>query len=214
MVFVFPDIADDSRPDTGYPLLSELQRRAAGRKLVLLVGSLQKRKGVLTLLDTAEKNPKEEWFFVFAGPLARSTYAVGELARIERAANESTNCFFHLDEIPGEPQFNALISACDILYAAYHDFCHSSNMLTKAALFQKPIIVSDGYYMAELVREYGLGRVIRQGDSAQCAGAIRDLLLLPSRPFDTLNGGFARFRDVHSLENLTSSFRELLTAPY
>ena len=66
--------------------------------------------------------------------------------------------------------------ASEVLFAAYHDFPHSSNILTKAAIFQKPVIVSDGYLMAERVRRYRLGEVIQQKNPELCAAALRRIL--------------------------------------
>ena len=61
-------------------------------------------------------------------------------------------------------QFYALHSVCDILFGVYHQFAHSSGLLTKAAFFQKPVIVSKGYCMEERVRKYHLGLVVDEGD--------------------------------------------------
>jgi hypothetical protein len=44
-----------------------------------------------------------------------------------------------------------------MIFAVYKDFPHSSNLLSKAAFFKKPIMVSSKYYMGSEVDEYQLG---------------------------------------------------------
>ena len=66
-----------------------------------------------------------------------------------------------------ECELNDVISQCDLLFAAYEDFPNSSNILSKAARFRKPVIVRDGYLMAERVREFRMGEVIEAvGDNS------------------------------------------------
>ena len=58
------------------------------------------------------------------------------------------NFFSHTEYLPDETQFNAIINASDIIFAAYKDFTISSNMPGKAAAFDKPILVSTGYLLS------------------------------------------------------------------
>jgi len=47
-VIVFPDFTDESLPDFSFPIIKQIQDKAAGRKIRWLLGSLDKRKGFLT----------------------------------------------------------------------------------------------------------------------------------------------------------------------
>jgi len=205
-VVPFPDVADLSPPDRSYPLRQEMTSRAAGRRIVGLFGCIDKRKGTLTLLETAEQLANEPFFFVLAGVFYRQTFSSEELARLDRfVASRPENCLLHFGFIPDEAAFNALVEGCDIIYAAYHDFRHSSNLLTKAAFFRKPVIVSDGYCMAERVRRHNLGEVVADEGVSACIDAIR--AAAGGRHWEPDADGYLQ---QHSLEALKQAAAELL----
>ena len=124
-----------------------------------LFGVLQKRKSVLPLLKVAERQP-HDWFFVFAGQMPRNDYSESEWNYIHQfIETKPGNCYFWAKSIP-EIGFNSAVAASDMIFAAYEFFPHSSNVMTKAALFQKPIMVSPGFLMAERVKAFRLGWVL------------------------------------------------------
>lgn len=206
-VVVLPDIADDSPPDPDFPLYREIVARAKGRKIVSLLGGIAKRKGVLTLLEAAEQLRSDDCFFVFAGPLIEQAFDSGEVPYIRRiAADPPENCLFHFGFIPGEARFNALVTLSDILFAGYVNFPHSSNLLTKAALFEKPVIASREYCMGERVEAFRLGECIGEGNVSECVAALRRLL-----NGDDTNRNFAGYRLLHSEERFRSALQTLLS---
>ena len=157
-VVIFPDFADDSPPEPNYLMAKEIQEKAKNRKIIGLLGSLSKRKGILTLIDIAQQQINQNFFFVFAGQLSNYDLTKQELSKIYKTINLNlSNCFFYVERIPDEFHFNALVNICDVLFAAYHKFPCSSNILTKAAIFHKPVIVSKGYCLEERVKKYSLG---------------------------------------------------------
>jgi glycosyltransferase involved in cell wall biosynthesis len=205
-VIHFPDVADDSKPDPAYLPLREIARRSQGRPIIGLIGSLEQRKGLLTLLEVAQQSAHNDWFFLFAGELVGSSFAAPELERIRAAQEQMPNCYFLLERAPSEAGFNALIDVCRVLYAAYWGFPHSSNLLTKAAIFRKPVIVSEGFCMAERVRRYRLGRCIEAGHVAQCVEAIQGLLSGPTP------AKYEPYLRDHSPEKLHQAFERVLAA--
>ncbi len=206
-----PDFTDESPPTDDYPLLDELRERARGRAVVSVLGGLTRRKGVLTLLEVALTHREAPWFFLFAGELMEQHFSVDELERIRRlAVDPPENCHFACEYIPDEPSFNALVEASSVVYAAYQGFQNSSNILTKAALFEKPVIVSDGYLMADRVRRFKLGACIAQDSAAEC-GAALEVVSDPERFRREV--GEARFGDYlrsNSSDILRAEFSELL----
>ncbi|MFH0909890.1 MAG: glycosyltransferase [Planctomycetota bacterium] len=210
-VVVFPDFADDSPPDRAYAPARAVLERARGRKVIGLVGSLARRKGVFTLLEAARRAEGEDRFFVIAGEPAATGFRPEELSRLAAlAAAPPSNALLLLGRIPGEAQFNALIEACDLVFAAYEDFPHSSNILAKAALFEKPVIVSRGYCMEERLRRFGLGLSIPEGDVEACKNAIRKLLPPGGGRADGLAPDYAGYLNEHSLPALREAFHRLL----
>jgi glycosyltransferase involved in cell wall biosynthesis len=205
-VTLFPDFTDESPPDLNFPWAEQLKQLAQGRKIIALVGSLNRRKGLLTLVDAALQLHSEPYFFAFIGELSIYTLSLEDQARIKAIASAPpSNCFFRLERIPEEPQFNALVSASDVLFAAYENFPYSSNILTKAAVFQKPVIVSDRFCMGKRVQQYQMGRAIDEGSIEHCITAIREICQIPLSP------NFAGYHQCHSIAQLQSALQEMLS---
>jgi glycosyltransferase involved in cell wall biosynthesis len=206
-IIPFPDFADRVEPDLNYSLIQTIKTKAKNRKIIGLLGSLEKRKGFLSAIATAKQAREENFFFLFAGALAEETFSQSELATIEETiALNLDNCFFYGDRIPDESKFNALVASCDILFAAYENFPYSSNILTKAALFHKPVIVSRGYCMGERVEKFNLGSCVMENNVEEILSAIKTLT------FSELNEyfGIKNYQNVHSLDTLKKSFENII----
>lgn len=215
-VIPFPDLTDEAPPDLNLEIIHMIREKAGKRKIVGLLGSLSKRKGLLTLLKVAQKLEDEDWFFLFAGPLDPATFHHEYNQRLQEDYQQvqaiirsaPSNCFFHLQSIPDGSQFNAFVNTCDVLFAAYENFPYSSNILTKAGVFKKPIIVSRGFCMDQRVQQFGLGLSIIEGDVEQCIEALQSLRQDAS--FLPLKFDFAGYHQLHSREKLCQVFQELL----
>jgi glycosyltransferase involved in cell wall biosynthesis len=205
-VILFPDITDEAPPNQNYEISRKIQAKANRRKIVGLVGSLSKRKGLLTLLEVAEKSIRDDWFFVFAGKLETSSLSSKEMSIfLEVVESQPHNCFFHLERIPHESQFNSIINICNVLFAAYENFKSSSNILTKAAVFKKPVIVSEGFCMDERVKKYNLGVSIAEGDVNRCIEALAYLRSELDANFSHLKPDFEEYASIQSVEKLRTS---------
>lgn len=199
-----PDFADLTKPDDTYSLLHTLQQKANGRKIVSLLGSIGTRKGISLLLGTIPFLPEEEYFFLIAGKSWLTDTQVRELKAFE---STRTNCLFSLEHIPDEACFNALVTASDVLFAAYRNFTGSSNLLTKAAAYSKPVIVSRGACMGKRVSDYGTGIAISENDAEACRTAIIRLC----REGAPKPENFASYAAGHSHRKLADALRELIT---
>jgi glycosyltransferase involved in cell wall biosynthesis len=213
-VVLFPDFTDESAPNPDCELVRHIRDKAGDRKIVGLLGSLSKRKGIMTLLEVAQRSQAENYFFIFVGTLQSHTFAQDynqtfpeEFQTVQDwAAAPPENCFFYTDFIATEADFNAVVKTCDVLFAAYENFKYSSNILTKAAVFEKPVIVSDGYCMAERVRSHRLGVVIPEGNAQACQDALKSVFgAEPKAFFD-----FTDYRHLHSVNRLGEIFQDLL----
>ncbi len=209
-VILFPDFTDESPPDHDSPLIQEISTKAAGRKIVGLLGSLDKRKGILTLLRLSQQI-STPWFFVFAGNFAEASFTVEERKWIHAVIGSNPkNCFFHLARIPSEAAFNAVVQTCDCLYAAYENFPLSSNLLIKAAIFEKPIIVSENYCMGERVKRFRLGFTVKEKDIPQTMRTLEDVHQQILMGKSSFQGDFQGYRLRHSHEQLKASLCDLL----
>lgn len=202
-ILLFPDFADLSLPNTDYLLWQKLREKAKGRKVVSLLGSINYRKGIELLLATIPLLPENEYFFLIAG---KSSLTAQQEKGLQEFAQSRNNCLFSLDKIPDESCFNALISASNLIFAAYRQFTGSSNLLTKAAAFSKPVIVSRGACMGWRVETYQTGRVVGEDNIEECRTAIQALCSTMNKTDEQV---FARYLAKHQTENLITCFNQI-----
>ncbi len=209
-IITFPDFTDNSSPEMDCSLVKQILIKADGRKIIGLVGGQDKRKGFLTLLRISQK-ANSSWFFIFIGEFIESTFDKKELLEIKSIIQKNPeNCLFNLTRIPTESQYNAIIKSCDILYCVQENFLHSSNTLTKAAIFKKPVISGNDHCIGERVKDFNLGYRIETGNINQCV----DLLESVNKEFLigelSIKPNFESYQKLHSIEQLKSRFQELL----
>lgn len=210
-VIVFPDFTDESPPDLNFLPMKLIQEKASGRKIIGLLGSLDKRKGFLTLLEVSQKIAEEKCFFVFAGKLGKSSFLPEELTKIQDIVKLAPhNCFFYFERIPNEAQFNSLIYVCDILFAVYNNFSSSSNILTKAAFLKKPVIVSNKFCMGKRVDKFNLGLTIDEDDTLQCIEALHKLDCQHEVNIKQTKRDFEGYKHLHSIDRLYAAFSIIL----
>jgi glycosyltransferase involved in cell wall biosynthesis len=206
-VTAFPDVTDTSLSSKDAKLLAQIRKKVNGRKIVGVLGSMDRRKGVMAMLRLAKIQKGKNLFYIFAGELNKDKFTKNELAFFQATINTNPdNCFFYLKRIPSEGQFNSFLSICDVIYLSYLDFPHSSNLLTKASFFRKSVVVSRGYYMEEVVKKYKLGISIKQNDENEAYEAVRTLL--EGRGFEQT--GFKKFYDKNSVANLEKVLRKMI----
>ncbi len=211
---ILPDFADDSPPDLTYAIAQRVREKANGRKVVGLLGYLEKRKGILSLLEIAKQSTEQPWFFLFAGNLSQDFSDSEQAAIATFVESQPDNCLFLLERIPQETQFNALVNECDVLYAVYKDFPGSSNVLTKAAIFHKLVLVAQGYVMESRTKEFKLGLSVDDSQN-DLSLQIQALKILLDRDQFIQNWGTPRFTDYasqNSLGQMRSALQNLIVS--
>ena len=209
-IFVLPDIADDTFPDTNYSLAQQVKEKANGRSIIGLLGYLEKRKNLISLIEIAKRSIEKPYFFLFAGFFDENSFSPDEASTIiDFYQSNPSNCFFHFERIPLESQFNRLIDQCNVLYAVYENFPSSSNILTKAAIFQKPLLVARGYSMANNVKEFNLGISVDSNNLSEQMIALETLLDQDQFYKNIDQPKFEEYKRYHSIDNLKSIFNRL-----
>lgn len=206
-VIEFPDITETSPSHQSDSLAAKVRDLANGRNIVVCLGNLQKTKGLLELCEAARDNVLRDVFFFFAGEPFWGGTSAEEQARIRSVWERSPNVFTHLQRID-DTVMNDLIELSDVVFAAYTNFPNSSNVMTKAAFFRKPLVVSDGFLMAERVRKHRLGKIVPEGSVADIVHEIRHLCDHGGEPDADYSGYFAK----HSPEALTTALTKVLDA--
>ena len=209
-VIAMPDFTDE-RPAVNAAhrnLGQRLREFAAGRPIVGLFGHLHASKGIATFLEAARRIAGSEICFALGGEILWF-YQEEEASRIRSTLAECPHVWNHLARIPNEACLNDLMRACDVIFAAYLDFPHSSNMQTKAAVLKKPLIVSDGYLMAERVRRFNMGEVIPQGDTSALIDAILKIAQDPAAWVTDNKPQWEEYCREHSFDRLKAALTQL-----
>ena len=214
-VTAYPDVTQVNLPSQPFATAVRVKERAAGRKIIGMIG-LERRKGFLTLLRTAELARERglPYYFVCAGTIYPQQFTPAEREYLEKlarkiVAGEIDNLHFDpgSGRIPDEADYNSLFSTFDIAWAAYEGFQGSSGTLGKAAAFEIPCIATAGECIGQRVEAYRLGITIPEADAEQALAAIPRLL--GAQP---LSPNFAEYREHHSLARLDRILTNLLAS--
>jgi glycosyltransferase involved in cell wall biosynthesis len=207
--FEFPDITgtEIEKSSDGHSLADKLRRFAAGRKIVVCLGHLHKTKGLIELCKAANDTRTADIFFFFGGEVNWSDLSPDEARLIQMTWEQSPNVLTHLMRLSDETM-NALIEASNVVFAAYTNFPNSSNVMTKAAMLERPIIVSNGYLMAERVRNHRLGAVVPEGSVEDITREICNLSDQGGDPAADYQGYYAK----HSPEALQAALTKVIAA--
>jgi hypothetical protein len=185
-----PDIADVSLPERMTPLAKQILDRAANRKIVFMGGSIGKQKNLARWFELITLAGTKDWFFVQIGRLNHNNLLPEDQLALEHIVNHPPeNLWIQPEYLADERQFNEVISLSDVVFAVYRDFARSSNMLSKAAYFEKPILVATGQLMGKRVEHYKIGLLVAQ-DSA--ASIYQGLLALDA--IENIKDNFMRYR--------------------
>jgi hypothetical protein len=99
------------------------------------------------------------------------------------------------------------VKISDVLFLAYRGHYSSSVMLTKAAIYEKPVIVNEGFCMGMRVKKYNLGITVPDGSVEACSKAIDALLGEDGARADR---DFEGYRRAHSFKRLEEQMEKLL----
>jgi glycosyltransferase involved in cell wall biosynthesis len=212
-VLLFPDITVAALPDEGPAegLAGKIKSFAAGRPMVSLTGHLQWTKGLDVFMQAAGHPDMQNVFFFLGGDVNWGEMSEEDKAKLQQGWERLPNVYAHLQHLP-EPTMNSVYAVSDAVVAAYRAFPNSSNALTKAAVFERPIVVSDGYLMAERVRKFELGEVIPEGNAEALVAALRRMMA-PGY-LEELRGRarWKDYREAHSVGRLKNAMEELVAA--
>lgn len=208
--FEFPDITDTDIDESidGENLSGKLLRFANGRSIVVCIGHLQKTKGLVELCKVANDPRMADICFFFGGEVLWTDLSQNEVQYIRSTWENAPNVLTHLARIRSDATLNALIQASNVVFAAYSNFPNSSNMMTKAAMLERSIIVSDNYLMAERVRKYGLGSIVPEG-------SVEDMIIQIRHLCDqgcNLKADYKNYYAKHSAEALSKALEKVIEA--
>ena len=204
-----PDIADTNLLGQVTPLAKQILEHAANRKIVFMGGSIGKQKNLARWFELiALANPKD-WFFVQIGRLNHNNLLPeDQVALTNIVKHPPENLWIQAEYLADERQFNEIITLSSVIFAVYRDFARSSNMLSKAAYFEKPVLVAEGQLMGKRVEYYKIGLAVNQ-DSA--ASMYRGLLALDS--IENIKDNFRLYRQDFNEAAMQAKLQAILKTP-
>jgi glycosyltransferase involved in cell wall biosynthesis len=202
-----PDITENALPLTESALVREIKDKARGRKIVFMGGTIGGNKNLASWYQLIRQADARAFYFVQIGEMFEDTLTaedVLELARMKKQCPE--NLYIKLEYLPDEAMFNEVIQASDIIFAVYRNFKISSNMPGKAAAFNIPILVAEGYLMGDRVSKYGIGWTVAENDVEAMVGAISTL----AHASGSMTPQFEAYRRDFSIQALSERFTDFL----
>ncbi|MBC2601083.1 glycosyltransferase [Puniceicoccus vermicola] len=197
--------------DPASALASEIRERARGRKVILLIGLLSPKKGVINFVKMALETEDENLFFVLAGELNADSFNQEEQRLLFEKFVRRDHCFLHGDALVSENEYNAVFRLASVVCIAYRNFSASSNTLTKAAFFEIPVVVGRGFLLEERVTEYGLGEVVDEHDPLAILAAVRRLA---EGGLEKKTSDWERFQKEFSNDAFTHQLRSFITSVF
>ena len=211
-ILLFPEVADLTRPDDTDPFRHRILQSSNGRIVVGNIG-LEKHKGNYEMMRLAKAADPTKYFFVFTGRDDGTLLEFlnpGQAGELKEFMNHlPENCIWHAAVFCEGTQFNAVISAFDIVYMIYTHFYGASNRLTKAANFQKLILADDKYCIGDVVKQYDLGEAVPDTETTTLVIAL-DRLRKRTENKDFPYKKWSDFLSANSYEILRLRFKELL----
>jgi hypothetical protein len=202
-----PDVTNADLPPNPSDFALEIKRRAAGRKIVFMGGTIGSNKNLSQWFKVIALANPTEWFFVQLGEVHEQNLSQDDLTSYRNAIeNKPEHLLIHAEYLPDERVFNEVIALSDVLFAVYRKFSLSSNMPGKAAAFDKPLLVAQGYLMAARVNKYQLGLAVQEDDADQMLKALTDLVQPQAQRAVGRAEHFAAYRKDFSHEALKVKF--------
>jgi glycosyltransferase involved in cell wall biosynthesis len=171
-----PDVAITDCNVTSSQLAQTMVARAAGRKIVLMIGAISAFKGLMDFIALTHSADPGQFFFAIIGCVHWSTLGMDEQRIRDFYSSHPENVFTHDAYLENEDVYNSFISCSNVIYAVYKGAMGSSNTLTKAAFFGRPVLVAQDSYLGELVLGSGTGAVVEADNTHATCQALNDVL--------------------------------------
>ena len=200
-----PDITESALPLQPSDIAQTIKGRAAGRKIVFLGGTIGGGKNLARWYELIQRADPEKWFFLQIGEVHENSLSPDDIVARQRVMGDMPeNLLIHPEYLPDEKKFNEIIQLSDVLFAVYRHFKISSNMLGKAAAFDRPILVAKDYLMGQRVTAYGIGRAVPEDDVVQMQAALE--MLVSEGHSEQMRQGFQAYRLDFSIDALQHRF--------
>ena len=199
-VRILPNFTDVSLPSYQSNLVTKIKFRAESRRILVLCGSISKRKSLGAYAYAVRNSDPKTWYFVIAGKIFWHNFDLETQDNLRKLLSEfQENLYCAEGYMNSEREVNDLIRIADVIWGVYEAHKGNSDMLLKAIALKRHIIVSNGSYMADVVSRYGIGKIVDPTDYNAVLNAL-------TTPFSANDENFNQASDL-----LTGGLQEVLS---
>jgi hypothetical protein len=209
---LFPEIADNTAPNSNNFLARKIKDKANGRTIIGIIG-LEPYKGTLSLIRLVKIADASKYFFAFTGVfnedflISSTKHEQNEIKDFIK--NVPENCIWQTGSLQEGEEYNSIFCSFDIVYIIYKNFFSSSNRLTKAAIFNRLVLANNNGCVGDDVPKYNLGETADENDikaQYQKLEILREQILAKDFPYNQ----WKIYAEKHGTERLKEKFEELL----
>ena len=209
-----PDPVEPVRPTASRDDVRAAYGVEPGRRLGILFGSLEIRKGPLALAAALHELAPEAARRL-AVVVAGKTYDdIRPLltAAFDRVRRETEVQLVFREGFVPDAALADLTAAADVVLAPYLGHVGSSGVVVRAAAAGTPLIAQDAAQIGREVRRHRLGRTVDPADASALASALSAFVHDPTGHFDAAEA--AAYADAHHVARFTDAILNgLLGAP-
>ncbi|WP_228060536.1 MULTISPECIES: glycosyltransferase [unclassified Coleofasciculus] len=170
------------------------------KKVFLMFGVLQKRKGIYQLLDAIELLPSElcqQLCLLLVGPIGSEPLIK---TRITELAEALPIQIISHDQFVPDQEIQPYFQVTDVILAPYIHHIGMSAILVRAAAAQKPVLASNYGLMGQMVKQHKLGITVDSSVPSEIAKGLTQFLVSPSTEFCDFSS-MKSFAKQNSAEN-------------
>jgi glycosyltransferase involved in cell wall biosynthesis len=171
------------------------------RKVFLMFGNLDERKGIFQVLESLSKLDRslhERICLIFAGKMDAKILKDFQ-ENVHRIIDDSQVQIISQLRFLSEEEVESLFEISDIVLAPYQNHVGMSGILLLAAVHQKAVISQNFGLMGELVRRFKLGMTVDSLNLESISQAIEECLTKPCDEYFNAESAleFAHMHDSH-----------------
>jgi len=174
-------------------------------RIGLLFGSIDRRKGVLAILDIMRQasQPIDDFLLLIAGPVSP---AIQEELHT-RISELRSRWKIELRDQYIEQDMSAYYSSADCVISTYINFTTSSSVVVHAACCGKPSLVSPEGAMEDTIRQWEIGAVANLNRPGEYLATLEALLNMPETERLALEQRAKSFADTMKAHRFMDQFR-------
>ncbi|WP_412068481.1 glycosyltransferase [Rubrivirga sp. IMCC43871] len=207
-----PDPAEPPTPTRSVDAVRASLGVEDSRRVLLLFGSLEVRKGVYDVLEALTDVPDDSarrLTLVIVGKTYDDMRPRLQVA-IDAARRTDAQVIFQ-DRFVPDGELDDLVTAADIVLAPYRGHVGSSGVVLRAAAAGRPLLATAEGMVGREVREHALGQAVDTTDRTALAAALATAATAPATGFDPARA--AGYAEAHTVDHFADVIADALRQP-